>query len=42
MGSFFDYFTIIYDPREEGKIRHKLMDILFIAVAATLYRCDEY
>ena len=42
MGSFFDYFTIIFDPREEGKVRHKLIDVLFIAVAATLCKCDEW
>jgi len=42
MGSFFDYFSIIYDPREDGKVRHKLIDILFIVVAATVCRCDEW
>jgi predicted transposase YbfD/YdcC len=42
MGSFFDYFTIIFDPRQEGKVRHKLIDVLFIAVAATICGCDEW
>ncbi|MHB1392826.1 MAG: hypothetical protein ACYCYE_07065, partial [Clostridia bacterium] len=30
---------VIYDPRQEGKVRHKIMDVLFIAVAATVCRC---
>ncbi|MCC5909340.1 MAG: ISAs1 family transposase [Clostridiaceae bacterium] len=42
MGSFFDYFSVIYDPRQEGKIQHKLIDVLFIAVAATVCRCHEW
>lgn len=42
IGSFFDYFTIIFDPREQSKVRHKFIDVLFIAVAATLCRCDEW
>lgn len=42
MGSFFDYFSVIFDPRQEGKIQHKLLDILFIAVAATICRCDDW
>lgn len=42
IGSFFDFFTIIFDPREQGKERHKFMDVLFIAVAATLCGCDEW
>lgn len=41
MGSFFDYFSVIYDLRQEGKVQHKLIDILFIAVAATVCRCDK-
>ena len=42
MGSFFDYFMVIYDSRQQGKVRHKLMDILFIVVAATLCNCNEW
>ncbi|HQA59078.1 MAG TPA: ISAs1 family transposase [Acetivibrio sp.] len=41
-GSFFDYFMVIYDSRQQGKVRHKLMDILFIVVAATLCNCNEW
>jgi len=41
-GSFFDYFMIIHDPRQENKVRHKLIDILFIAVAASICYCNEW
>lgn len=41
-GSFFKYFGVIYDPRQEGKVRHKLIDVIFIAVAATICKCDEW
>jgi predicted transposase YbfD/YdcC len=33
---FVQYFGIIVDKRQEGKVHHKLIDILFIAVAATI------
>lgn len=41
-GSFFDHFMIIFDSRQEGKVQHKLIDILFIAVAATLSNCNDW
>lgn len=41
-GKFFEYFMPMHDTRQEGKVRHKLIDILFIAVAATICRCDEW
>lgn len=41
-GSFFDHFMIIYDPRQDGKVRHKLIDVLFIAVAARICYCNEW
>lgn len=41
-GSFFKHFMIIYDPRQEGKVRHKLIDVLFIAVAASICYCNEW
>ena len=40
--NFFNHFMVIYDPRQEGKVDHKLIDILFIAVAATICRCDDW
>jgi len=33
---------IIYDCREQGKVRHKLIDVMFIAVAATFCGCNEW
>jgi len=33
---------IIYDPRQDGKVRHKLIDVLFIAVAASIFYCNEW
>ncbi len=41
-GSFFKHFMTIYDPRQEGKVKHKLGDIIFIAVAASVCNCDEW
>lgn len=41
-GSFFDHFMIMHDPRQENKVRHKLIDILFIAVAASICYCNEW
>ncbi len=41
-GSFFEHFMIIYDPRQDGKVQHKLLDVLFIAIAATICGCDEW
>lgn len=41
-GSFFDYFIAIYDPRQDEKIKHKLVDVLFIVVTATICNCNEW
>lgn len=41
-GSFFDYFITIYDPRQDEKVKHKLMDVLFIVVTATISNCSEW
>lgn len=41
-GNFFTHFGILKDTRQEGKIKHLLTDILFIAVAATLCGMDEW
>ena len=41
-GSFFNYFITIYDPRQDEKIKHKLIDVLFIVVTAVICRCDEW
>lgn len=41
-GSFFKHFMIIFDPREDGKVWHKLIDVLFIGIAATLCGFNEW
>ena len=39
--NFFEYFGVIRDIRQEGKIRHLLIDILFIIVSAFFAKIDE-
>ena len=41
-GKFFDNFGNLADKREEGKIHHKLIDILFIVVTAVICGCNEW
>ena len=40
--SFLQHFASITDHRQEGKIRHPLMSIFFIAVASYIALCDEW
>lgn len=40
-GEFFECFGVIYDRREQGKVWHKLMDVLFIIVSASFCNIDE-
>jgi len=35
-GKFFDSFEIVEDRREQGKVRHRLLDIVFIVVTAVI------
>lgn len=39
---FINYFGIIKDIRQQSKVRHKLIDILFIAVAATIANASDW
>lgn len=39
---FFNYFGIIKDTRQQTKVRHLLIDILFIAVAATIANAADW
>ncbi|SHI01519.1 ISAs1 family transposase [Clostridium grantii] len=39
---FFNYFGVIKDMRQQAKVRHKLIDILFIAVAATIANASDW
>ncbi len=41
-GQFFESFSIIEDTREQGKVRHKLIDIIFIAVTSVICGCNEW
>ena len=41
-GQFFESFSIIEDTREQGKVRHKLIDIIFIVVSAIISGCNEW
>ena len=41
-GSFSKHFMIIYDRRQDGKVWHKLIDVLFIAVTATVCGFNEW
>lgn len=42
MTSFHSYFSVIHDMRQQGKVLHKLVDILFIAVAAFIAGADDW
>ena len=37
-----DYFSTVPDPRVKGRCKHKLSDILIIAIATYLYGGDDY
>lgn len=39
---FIEYCDFVDDYRKEGKIKHPLKDILFIAVAATIGNADSW
>jgi predicted transposase YbfD/YdcC len=41
-GQFFECFSILEDKREQGKVRHKLIDIIFIVVSAVICGCNEW
>lgn len=42
MTSFHSYFSVIHDLRQQGKVLHKLIDVLFIAVAAFIAGADDW
>lgn len=37
-----EYFSKLPDPRQEGKIRHELIDIITIVICAVISGCDEW
>jgi len=40
--SFFEHFALVDDPRVDRRRRHKLLDILFIALCATIGGADDF
>lgn len=42
VSSFVELFANIPDERQEWKVKHKLVDIIFIAVVATIADCDDW
>lgn len=40
--SFASYFSMIQDLRQQGKVLHNLMDVMFIAVAAFIAGADDW
>lgn len=40
-GKFFDNFGVIFDRRQEGKVWHELIDVLFIIVTASFCNIDD-
>jgi predicted transposase YbfD/YdcC len=40
--SFTDYFSLIPDHRQQGKVWHPLISVFFIAVAAAVADCDDW
>jgi len=41
-GHFFKSFEIVEDLREQGKVKHRLLDIVFIVVSAVISGCNEW
>ena len=41
-GKFFESFMVLEDTREEGKVLHKLVDIVFIVISAVMCGCNEW
>lgn len=39
---FFEHFCVLKDFRQENKVHHKLIDIIFIAVAAFIADCNTW
>jgi len=39
---FSKYFQVIHEKRQEGKVQHALMDILFIGVCCMLCNCKDW
>jgi predicted transposase YbfD/YdcC len=42
VSKFIELFAAIPDERQEWKVKHKLVDIIFIAVVGTIAACDDW
>jgi predicted transposase YbfD/YdcC len=42
VSKFIELFAAIPDERQEWKVKHKLIDIIFIAVVGTIAACDDW
>jgi predicted transposase YbfD/YdcC len=42
VSKFIELFASIPDERQEWKVKHKLVDIIFIAIVGTLADCDDW
>jgi predicted transposase YbfD/YdcC len=42
LGKFFEKLDKINDKRQQGKIKHKIMDVIAIALISMLANCDEW
>jgi len=40
--SFEQHFSLLADHRQQGKVRHPLISVFFIAVAAAIASCDDW
>jgi predicted transposase YbfD/YdcC len=41
-GKLFDSFSYLQDNRQEGKVQHKLIDIIFIVISAVICGCNDW
>lgn len=41
-GKFFESFRVLEDIREQGKVQHKLLDLVFIVISAVVCGCNEW
>ena len=42
MKANFENFIILEDKREQGKVKHKIIDIVFIVISAVICGCNEW
>ena len=40
--TLFEHFSSIDDPRQQGKVKHPLFDILFLTISAVIAGCQGW